>query len=43
VADAREELRIAIRVAHDEGVTFARIGREAGLSLERVRQLYAGR
>ena len=40
---ARDELRTAIRAARDEGVTFAAIGRAAGLSLERVRQLYAGR
>jgi DNA-directed RNA polymerase sigma subunit (sigma70/sigma32) len=40
---AREELRVKVRAAHDEGISFAAIGRAAGLSRERVRQLYAGR
>jgi hypothetical protein len=40
---AREELRTKIRVTRDEGVPFAVIARAAGLSRERVRQLYAGR
>mgnify|MGYP003294915250 CR=1 FL=1 len=40
---ARDELRTKIREAHDEGVPFAAIGRAAGYSRERVRQLYAGR
>ena len=40
---AREELRTAIRQAHEEGVPLAAIARAAGLSRERVRQLYAGR
>jgi K+-sensing histidine kinase KdpD len=39
---ARERLRQRIRVAHDEGIPFAVIARAAGLSRERVRQLYAG-
>jgi hypothetical protein len=40
---AREELRGTIRAARDEGIPFAVIGRAAGLSRERARQLYAGR
>ena len=40
---ARDELRAKIRIARDEGVPFAVIARAAGLSRERVRQLYAGR
>jgi hypothetical protein len=40
---AREELREKVRAAHDEGIPFAVIARAAGLSRERVRQLYAGR
>ena len=40
---AREELRARIRAARDEGIPFAVIARAAGLSRERVRQLYAGR
>jgi DNA-directed RNA polymerase specialized sigma24 family protein len=39
---ARDELRAAIRTARDEGLSFAAIGRAAGLSRQRVRQLYAG-
>jgi hypothetical protein len=39
---AREELRAMIRVARDEGIPFTAIARAAGLSRERVRQLYAG-
>lgn len=39
---AREELREKIRAARKEGIPFAAIGRAAGLSRERVRQLYAG-
>lgn len=40
---ALEELRAKVRLARDEGVTFARIAKAAGISLERARQLYAGR
>lgn len=40
---ALEELRAKIRAARDEGIPFAVIARAAGLSRERVRQLYAGR
>ena len=40
---AREELRAKVRVARDEGISFAAIARAAGISRERVRQLYAGR
>lgn len=39
---ARDELRAQVRAARDEGIPFAAIGRAAGLSRERVRQLYAG-
>jgi cell division septum initiation protein DivIVA len=39
---AREELREKVRVAHDEGVPLAAIGRAAGLSRERTRQIYHG-
>jgi hypothetical protein len=35
-----EELRAAIRAAHDEGVPLARIAREAGISREYARRLY---
>lgn len=38
---ARRQLRETIRAARDEGVPFAVIGRAAGLSRERIRQLYA--
>jgi hypothetical protein len=38
---ARAELRAQVRAARDEGIPFAAIGRAAGLSRERVRQLYA--
>jgi Tfp pilus assembly protein PilX len=37
---ARRELRQAIKRAADEGISFARIGRAAGVSGERARQLY---
>lgn len=40
---AREELREKVRTARNEGIPFAVIARAAGLSRERVRQLYAGR
>jgi DNA-directed RNA polymerase sigma subunit (sigma70/sigma32) len=40
---AREELRAKVRAARDEGISFAAIARAAGISRERVRQLYAGR
>jgi hypothetical protein len=40
---ALEDLRAKVRAARDEGIPFAAIGRAAGLSRERVRQLYAGR
>jgi hypothetical protein len=40
---ARERLREKVRVARDEGISFAAIARAAGVSLERARQLYAGR
>lgn len=40
---ALEELRAKVRLARDEGVTFARIAKAAGILLERARQLYAGR
>ena len=40
---AHEVLREKIRTAREEGVSFAAIARAAGLSHERVRQLYAGR
>lgn len=40
---ARNELRAKVREARDEGISFAAIGRAAGLSRERVRQLYEGR
>jgi DNA-directed RNA polymerase sigma subunit (sigma70/sigma32) len=40
---AREDLRARIMVAADEGIPMSRIGRAAGLSRERVRQLRAGR
>lgn len=39
---AREELRERVREAHDEGVPLAAIGRAAGLSRERTRQIYYG-
>jgi hypothetical protein len=39
---AREELREKVRAARAEGIPFAVIGRAAGLSRERVRQLHAG-
>jgi len=39
---ARDELRVRIRTAHDEGIPFAAIARTIGLSRERVRQLYQG-
>jgi hypothetical protein len=39
---ARDELRATIRTARDEGLSFAAIGRAAGLSRQRARQLYAG-
>ena len=38
----REELRAAIRAAHNEGIPFAVIARRLGVSRDRVRQLYAG-
>jgi DNA-directed RNA polymerase sigma subunit (sigma70/sigma32) len=38
-AQAREELRAAILEARDEGITLAAIGRAAGLSRQRIRQL----
>ena len=40
---ALEELRAKVRVARDEGLSFAAIARAASISLERARQLYAGR
>jgi DNA-directed RNA polymerase sigma subunit (sigma70/sigma32) len=40
---AREQLRARVRAARDEGISFAAIARAAGVSRERVRQLYAGR
>lgn len=40
---ARDELRAKVRIARDEGLPFAVIARAAGLSRERIRQLYAGR
>lgn len=40
MAKARAELRRRIRLAHDEGIPLAAIGRAAGLSRERIRQLY---
>ena len=40
---AREQLRAKVRAARDEGIPFAAIARAAGISRERVRQLYAGR
>ena len=43
LAGQREFLRMAIRAARDEGIPFTRIAKAAGLSHERVRQLYAGR
>jgi DNA-directed RNA polymerase sigma subunit (sigma70/sigma32) len=39
---ARAELRRRIRLAHDEGIPLARIGRAMGVSRERARQLYSG-
>jgi hypothetical protein len=41
---ARDQLRTKIREGppRDEGIPFAAIGRAAGLSRERVRQLYVG-
>jgi DNA-directed RNA polymerase sigma subunit (sigma70/sigma32) len=38
-AKAREKLRQAILRAHEEGVSFAAIGRAAGLSRQRIRQI----
>jgi len=38
-AEARAELREAILAARAEGVTLAAIGRAAGLSRQRIRQL----
>jgi cell division septum initiation protein DivIVA len=40
---ALEELRAKIRVARDEGISFAAIARAAGVSREYARRLYAGR
>jgi DNA-directed RNA polymerase specialized sigma24 family protein len=40
---AREELRTKVRLARDEGIPYAAIARAAGVSLERVRQIYAGK
>ena len=40
---ARDELRAKVRAARDEGLSFAAIGRAAGVSRERAWQLYAGR
>jgi DNA-directed RNA polymerase sigma subunit (sigma70/sigma32) len=40
---AREQLRARVRAARDEGISFAAIARAAGISRERVRQLYTGR
>jgi cell division septum initiation protein DivIVA len=40
---AREELRTKIPTACDTGIPFAAIARAAGISRERMRQLYAGR
>lgn len=39
---ARGELRAKIREAREEGISFAAIARAAGLSRERIRQIYAG-
>lgn len=39
VAQAREELRLAILLARDAGETFDDIGRAAGLSRQRVQQI----
>jgi hypothetical protein len=39
---AREDLRAKIRAARSEQIPFAAIARAAGLSRERVRQLYEG-
>jgi DNA-directed RNA polymerase sigma subunit (sigma70/sigma32) len=38
-AHAREDLRAAILAARDEGIPLAAIGRAAGLSRQRVRQI----
>jgi DNA-directed RNA polymerase sigma subunit (sigma70/sigma32) len=38
-AQAREDLRAAILAARDEGIPLATIGRAAGLSRQRVRQI----
>jgi hypothetical protein len=38
-AQAREELRAAILAARSEGIPLAAIGRAAGLSRQRIRQL----
>jgi hypothetical protein len=40
---ALEELRVKVRAARDEGMSYAAIARAAGISLARARQLYAGR
>jgi DNA-directed RNA polymerase sigma subunit (sigma70/sigma32) len=40
--EAREQFIERIRLARDEGISFAKIARAAGLSKERVRQLYEG-
>jgi cell division septum initiation protein DivIVA len=40
---ALEELRAKVRIARDEGISFAAIARAAGVSREYVRRLYAGR
>ena len=39
---ALAHLREMVRVARDEGLSFASIARAARLSRERIRQLYAG-
>ncbi len=43
VARDREELRVAILLAHDAGETMADIGSAAGLTRQRVSQIVAER
>jgi hypothetical protein len=40
--EAREALREKIRIARDEGISFAAIARAAQISREYARRLYAG-
>lgn len=42
-AKARDELRVAILLAHDAGETMSDIARAAGLSRQRVSQIVAER